>query len=718
MQYEDPIAAIDAQLKYAMRTSKLTWIIRPNTQKIYSFSLNYRYCVTLVFPECSDPNIVTDFVSALRNWFGEKSRLFSFEKAEKPVVMTLNKALIKQRKAHPNIQNANCLKLSFINRLYYTAPKGWEGNISCTWLAKACIRRIIRCFGAIETDAQKEEIKLWNSMRIIPWFCTYTREKDGTGFCRGPIFIEGPVSTILSGLTLASHTNIGARLNAGQGAFTISPYTIADSEFDGALTKEETWIETWAKLTNYVPNIPRDLPEGKFESILERIEAKEWRQNARLDMLLGLGIYTLLAEGLAHAQPMKNSEWANSLPWLPKDPDFLKAVRSILPSIDAQIPNLIERLQAQTQETVYRTPHPQEDAREKPEEASKQNDTKASGTPPLKRPCYILRDNAAVTVSDDKIYSRYDGKIIGHVPLGHVSMLVLQNAGSVSVPLIKKCLQREIPVLLTGGATGKFQSIILPENALWTEVGDAQLRHWDRLGEEGRVRIGIFFLMAKIQNYITCLNDSVYGQSIKRAGINALKKLEHTTDRGGALSYEGNFAKVSFSAILSLIKNPGFSSKARVPHRRLDAFNCFLDVLSSLVFNRIRTLLCIAGLSPFRGYMHCQHDRYATLAADIQELFRARTESWLVVLLNEKRFDTTYLKQSNTDGTWSCTQEGWGVIVEEFERELNTCRFAEKQTWLSYMEEQIQKLKQWYLGEKELAIYRGGTWWKPPTQKL
>ena len=54
MQYEDPIAAIDAQLKYAMRTSKLTWIIRPNTQKIYSFSLNYRYCVTLVFPECSD----------------------------------------------------------------------------------------------------------------------------------------------------------------------------------------------------------------------------------------------------------------------------------------------------------------------------------------------------------------------------------------------------------------------------------------------------------------------------------------------------------------------------------------------------------------------------------------------------------------------------------------------------------------------------------------
>ena len=161
-----------------------------------------------------------------------------------------------------------------------------------------------------------------------------------------------------------------------------------------------------------------------------------------------------------------------------------------------------------------------------------------------------------------------------------------------------------------------------------------------------------------------------------------------------------------------MVANRGFASEKRLPHQRPDAWNCLLDSVSSLVYNRLCVLLIGEGLSPYRGYMHCQHSRYATLAADLQEIFRARTEHWLVDMICDGRADTTWVQRQGDTQRLSLTREAWYCLLEEFEKELGRSSQGSSSTWLELMEGQVRRLRLFCTEGAQLELHIENEWQK------
>lgn len=253
--------------------------------------------------------------------------------------------------------------------------------------------------------------------------------------------------------------------------------------------------------------------------------------------------------------------------------------------------------------------------------------------------------------------------------------------------------------------------MIPPEGFVWRSRSDRHLRHWDRLGEEGRLAIGIAIIEAKICNFTFWLDNTASRADLRETAEKAVSKLRIATTRDVALGIEGSFARLCFTAINSMVAGHGFASPKRLPHQRTDAWNCLLDTASSLVYSRLCVLLTGEGLSPYRGYLHCQHSRYATLAADLQEIFRARTEHWLVDMILDGRIDISWLEKQENTHQWSLTKDAWYSLLEEFEKELGRCQQGCCSTWLELMEEQIHRVRLFCTEGSDLELYKENGWW-------
>ena len=71
--------------------------------------------------------------------------------------------------------------------------------------------------------------------------------------------------------------------------------------------------------------------------------------------------------------------------------------------------------------------------------------------------------------------------------------------------------------------------MIPPEGFVWRDRSDRQLRHWDRLGEEGRLATGIAIIEAKICNFTSWLSNTASGTNLRDYSVrseHALKRVQ------------------------------------------------------------------------------------------------------------------------------------------------------------------------------------------------
>ena len=64
--------------------------------------------------------------------------------------------------------------------------------------------------------------------------------------------------------------------------------------------------------------------------------------------------------------------------------------------------------------------------------------------------------------------------------------------------------------------------------------------------------------------------------------------------------------------------------------------NSLLNFGFHLLYSHINAAIRAAGLNPYLGFLHSQHDRYESLAADVQELFRCFVIRMILRLVNLK----------------------------------------------------------------------------------
>lgn len=327
---------------------------------------------------------------------------------------------------------------------------------------------------------------------------------------------------------------------------------------------------------------------------------------------------------------------------------------------------------------------------------------------PWKRCLHILHPHVAIGLDNEAVTARYDGELLQRTPLGQVSALIVHGAGSVSTPLIRHCMDRDIPIILCG-ASGRITGTMMPQSPSWRKRGRDHAISWERLGEAGRLAVAKELIAAKIGNYLCKPPRIMEGKrEFKAVGKNALKRIHASTSPAELLGVEGGFSRISFRAHNDCLVKPEFRSEFRESRSRRDLWNTALDTASSLTFNRIAMELMAEGLDPYLGLFHCQNLRYMTLAADIQELFRADVERWLIRVINENILREDHFMLEN--GQFHLTKEGRVHFLVEWEKGMQTKYAWQADSPANSLSRQVRSLRLWMCYGHPLQLYMGTGW--------
>lgn len=327
---------------------------------------------------------------------------------------------------------------------------------------------------------------------------------------------------------------------------------------------------------------------------------------------------------------------------------------------------------------------------------------------PWRRNLHILHPGATVGLDGDAVFARFDGEVLLRTPLGQISALILHGSGSVSTPLMRRCMAENIPIVLCESG-GRLTGSIVPQSATWRKRGRDHALHWEQLGEKGRLLMAKEIIAAKVENFLCRMPRSMRNRRhFQSAGQKALEAIRNVQSSQELLGAEGAFAHVAFRAYNDCVLNETFHSSRREPRSRRDLWNVALDMASFLTFQRIAMELIAEGLDPFLGILHCQNLRYMTFAADIQELFRADVERWLLRMVNQNMLREEHFTQE--EGRFKLSGEGRRLFLVEWEAGMQTKFPRQPDSPARCLSRQVRTLRLWLCSGLPPELYTGTGW--------
>jgi CRISPR-associated protein Cas1 len=173
---------------------------------------------------------------------------------------------------------------------------------------------------------------------------------------------------------------------------------------------------------------------------------------------------------------------------------------------------------------------------------------------------------------------------------------------------------------------------------------------WHEASESLRVKLAAELIEAKIHNQRLVARHQPGDNNEARDRLKALGQAAlraQTLERLRGL--EGHAAHVYFAHWVRWIpSNLGFSR--RTGRHAQDPINAVLNLLYTQLF-RTCWLACLTeGLDPYLGVLHEGRDRYAALAADLQEPFRFLCDRLVLELVHKRQLTSADFARESKDG--------------------------------------------------------------------
>ncbi|MDR2172052.1 MAG: type V CRISPR-associated endonuclease Cas1 [Planctomycetaceae bacterium] len=274
------------------------------------------------------------------------------------------------------------------------------------------------------------------------------------------------------------------------------------------------------------------------------------------------------------------------------------------------------------------------------------------------------------------------------LPFQKILALFIIGHTSITTPLIEKCTQYGIPVVVMKSNFRPvfFFSITAEANFL--------LRKKQYEYCKGNLQIPKILVENKIQNQISLLekirskNDNI--QSVIEQCKKLLTSLPDVLDYDSVMGIEGNVASRFFSVYFD-----AFDWKGRFPRTKTDAINSTLDIGYTILFNYIEAFVRLFGFDPYRGVYHQLWFKRKSLICDLVEPFRCLVDRQVRKAFNLGRckiedFElrkNEYLLKANKNSDY--TKMFYEVLIEE------------KATIFKYMQDYYRCFMQ----QKETAQY-------------
>lgn len=319
----------------------------------------------------------------------------------------------------------------------------------------------------------------------------------------------------------------------------------------------------------------------------------------------------------------------------------------------------------------------------------------------LRKPLYIATSDTYLSISSETVKITTSDGTPQTVPLNRISEIIINADSVITTPMIRKCLKHNIPLIISSNFLCPVIIIKSDHKSHYESI----VRHttkYHSLSDEMILLYAKQLVSLKIKSYenLFTLKRHLFAKQIK----DKLKYFRQKTTEATALDtvrgYEAIASKEIYRALNFLIKDPEFHIKTR-KRNSPDPINSLMNLCSHLLFNRIRTIVCSHGLNPYLGFLHSPDCNYESLVADLQELLRAKMDSFIINLINLKLIEKKNFKK--VDGAYVLKSSTLQKFIIHYEEYLNKI-YNSTDTLNDFIYAQVEKIKKWINTDEELIF--------------
>lgn len=332
---------------------------------------------------------------------------------------------------------------------------------------------------------------------------------------------------------------------------------------------------------------------------------------------------------------------------------------------------------------------------------------------PAAGPLYITEQGSKIGFRSGRVTVDNDGKHVASVRAIDVSQISIYGNAQISSQAIREMMSREIPVCWFSYG-GWFSGIAqgLPSKNVELRIRQVARAH------VGSSEVAAAIVKGKIHNSRTLLRRNA--RSDVAATLDSLASIEASVEPQAEISsllgWEGSAARLYFAAFPNMIRGelglPGgpfcFENRNRRPP--LDAVNCLLSYVYSLLVKELTVTSLAVGFDPYIGFYHRPRFGRPALALDLAEEFRPLIGDSVVINLinNGEVHPSQFVVRA---GGVLLTPEGRKAVLAAYERRLATevhhPLFGYSVSYRRLLEVQARLLGAMLLGE--IPAYRAFT---------
>ena len=329
----------------------------------------------------------------------------------------------------------------------------------------------------------------------------------------------------------------------------------------------------------------------------------------------------------------------------------------------------------------------------------------------LKKPLYVIEPYTSLGLNRDAIDLRRGHSVVATFPLQRISQIVTLAPVTLSSALIARCADNGVPIVLAAG-NGRPAATIAGDNAGRYAIAARHAEKFARMSTGEHLSLARAFAAGKLANYCALLKQRYQpGSNELIARLHAaITAIEQAEDVDVVRGIEGQAARTTFPKLAEWVNLPDFQWHGRKAHGEMpDRLNSLLNFSYHLLFNRINALIRLAGLNPYLGFLHAPNGRYEALVCDVQELFRANMDRFVVRILNLRIIAADDFEETPT-GFW-LIKPARARFLEQFAREMERRPIRRDMSQGEAIEGQVRSLVDYMIRDRELILYR---WENPP----
>lgn len=322
---------------------------------------------------------------------------------------------------------------------------------------------------------------------------------------------------------------------------------------------------------------------------------------------------------------------------------------------------------------------------------------------PVKKPVYITQPGMSLRVNHETVEIYANQKIVDFIPIHRISEIAILAQITFSTRLVQLCERHHVAINFSLGSGYQFSSLRTNHKAFYDAISH-QAMFYANLSILEKISIAKNFAIYKIKNYVSFFRKMghpvphYFFEQIARI----LDQIELSATPDEVRGHEGHAAKLCFAQLNQAIPDPAFHFHTR-QRTHPDYLNSLLNFGYYLLFSRLNSLVQNAQLNPYLGFLHSPNNQYQSLVCDIQELFRAHIDQFILKLLHLKLIQASDFME--TKQGYRLQPDARRRFIFEFEKMLELHSSNRALSLNDAMQAQIYILKKYLSGEDNLLSF-------------